>query len=204
MRGWKIACAAAPFRNRELKQSVLDDLQPQGVTQQILVERFVQRHWVAQRLARTERAWLQGLYQVQLADGLKHAKNPKANPEPYLGLAICMQDVPGDPHVLIHKNFFRYRAQIEQDFQRALRALERNHLLVSPSEQEPNQEIGSVSQPVETATAATNVPQPPSIPNPCSVTPQFAGSGQRGHRVDAPPSYRLRQRRHPTGFATQR
>ena len=46
----------SPDDYRELQQSVLDDLQPQGVTQQILVERFVQRHWVAQRLARTERA----------------------------------------------------------------------------------------------------------------------------------------------------
>ena len=131
---------------RELQQAVLDDLQPQGITQQILVERFVQRHWVAQRLARTERAWLQALYKSHLAEATKLAKNPKANPEPYEGLAICMQDVPGDPHDLIHKNFFRYRAQIEQDFQRALRALERNHLLVTPSEQESNQEIGSVSQ----------------------------------------------------------
>ena len=52
----------SPDDYRELQQSVLDDLQPQGITQQILVERFVQRHWVAQRLARTERAWLQGHY----------------------------------------------------------------------------------------------------------------------------------------------
>ena len=171
-----------PFENpddyRELQQAVLDDLQPQGITQQILVERFVQRHWVAQRLARTERAWLQALYKVHLAEGTKRAKNPKANPEPYEGLAICMQDIPGDPHDLIHKNFFRYRAQIEQDFQRALRALERNHLLVTPSEQEPNEENGSVSQ------------------NPVSQNPISETTASRPHFVSVPQTDEARQNNH--------
>ncbi len=139
-----------PFESQadynELQQSVLDDLQPKGVTQQILVERFVQRHWISQRIARTERAWLQALYQAQLTEGTKAAKTPKPDPEPYEGLAISLLQAPGDPHDLIHKNFFRYRAQIEQDFQRALRALERNHLLVTPSEESDNPEFGSVSE----------------------------------------------------------
>ncbi len=39
--------------------------------------------------------------------------------------------------------FFRNRAPIEQDFRRPL---ERNHLLVTPSEQGDNREFGSVSQ----------------------------------------------------------
>ena len=47
-------------------------------------------------------------------------------------IAANRRNGPGDPHDLIHQNFFRYRAQIEHDFQRALRALERQHLLVTP------------------------------------------------------------------------
>ncbi len=136
----------------ELRQSVLDDLKPKGITQQILVERFVQRHWVAQRLARTEKAWIQVLYDAHLAEAMKGAKNPKKNLDPYTGLAISMLEIrPDDPQDLLHKNFFRYRAQIEQDFQRALRALERNHLLATPSEDEENPETGSVSQNNQTA-----------------------------------------------------
>ena len=103
----------SPDDYRELQKAVLDDPEPHGVIHQILVERFVQRHWVSHRLARTERAWLQALYKSHFSEGTKQAKNPKANPEPYQDLAICMQEVPGDPHDLIHKNFFRYRAQIE-------------------------------------------------------------------------------------------
>ncbi len=64
---------------------------------------------------------------------------------------------PDDPKDLLHKNFFRYRAQIEQDFQRALRALERNHLFATPSEQEENPETGSVSQ-TDLKVAATQAP----------------------------------------------
>ena len=149
----------SPDDYRELQQAVLDDLKPQGVTQQILVERFVQRHWVAQRLARTERAWIQTLYKAHLAEALNGAKNPKPNPDPYEGLAICMTHILGDPHDLLHKNFFRYRAQIEHDFQRALRALERHHLL--NSEQTENPEIGSVSpnDPAERVPAPQAPPQ---------------------------------------------
>ena len=177
---------------RELQLSVLGDLQPQGVVQQILVERFVQRHWVAQRLARTERAWLQGLYHVHLAEGLKRAKKPKANPEPYLGLAICMQDIPGDPHDLIHKNFFRYRAQIEQDFQRALRALERNQILVTHSEQEPNREIGFVSH---NPVSHNPVSQNPLSGNPASGIPASAPVLPQSVPQPAPsPAARIRTR----------
>ena len=162
-----------PFENPddylELQQAVLDDLQPKGITQQILVERFVQRHWVAQRLARTERAWLQTLYKAHLAEGTKRAKNPKANPDPYEGLALCMLDVPGDPHDLIHKNFFRYRAQIEHDFERALRALERQHLLVTPSEQEQNEEIGSVPENPVSEYPGSGITAPEPAPTPAAM-----------------------------------
>ena len=82
-------------------------------------------------------------------------------------LAISLLQAPGDPHDLIHKNFFRYRAQIEQDFQRALRALERNHLLVTPSEESDNPEFGSVSQnspsepsPITPETTSDTTPPP--------------------------------------------
>ena len=187
---------------RELQQSILDDLQPKGVTRQILVERFVQRHWISQRIARTERAWLQALYQAQFDEGTKAAKNPKPDPEPYEGLAISLLPAPGDPRDLIHKNFFRYRAQIEQDFQRALRALERNHLLVTPSEESDNLEIGSVSEnspsepenaespagtsadidsspePIWQPSAAAPVPHPPaSILSPAGVSPSDLSPG---------------------------
>ena len=72
----------SPDDYRELQQSVLDDLQPQGITQQILVERFVQRHWVAQRLARTERAWLQGLSKCNWpkASNAPRIRKPTPNP----------------------------------------------------------------------------------------------------------------------------
>jgi len=130
-----------------LQQAVLQDLQPQNTTQQILVERFVHRHWISQRLARTERGWLHAMYEAHLADGLRKATHAKANPDPYQGLALCMlQAHPDDTQDLLHKNFFRYRAQIEHDFQRALRALERNQLLTTPSEESENPEIGFVSQ----------------------------------------------------------
>ena len=128
---------------RELQQSVLDDLRPKGLTQQILVDRFVQRHWISQRIARTERAWLQALYPARLTEGTKAAKKPKPDLEPYEGLAISLLQTPGDPHDLIHKNFFRYRVPIEQDFRRPLA---HNHLLVTPSEENDNPEFGSVSQ----------------------------------------------------------
>ncbi len=164
----------------ELRQSVLDDLKPKGITQQILVERFVQRHWVAQRLARTEKAWIQVLYDAHLTEGMKGAKNPKKTPDPYTGLAISMLEIrPDDPQDLLHKNFFRYRAQIEQDFQRALRALERNHLLATPSEHEENPETGSVSEteemPAESvlSQSANRHPRPPTStqPEPAQLAP---------------------------------
>ncbi len=148
----------------ELRQSVLDDLKPKGITQQILVERFVQRHWVAQRLARTEKAWIQVLYDAHLAEGMKGAKNPKKSPDPYTGLAISMLEIrPDDPQDLLHKNFFRYRAQIEQDFQSALRALERNHLLATPSEESDNPETGSVSENPIAAVPTSATPPAPTL-----------------------------------------
>ncbi len=180
----------------ELRQSVLEDLKPRGVTHQILVERFVQRHWVAQRLARTERAWIQVLYQAHLIEGLKGAKNPKKILDPYTGLAISMLEIrPDDPQDFLHKNFFRYRAQIEQDFQRALRALERNHLLASPSEDEEILEIGSVSEASHTHTASSHshtAPPPDAAPECNSSAPQSPLHTASPSDPAPPPSVPLR------------
>ena len=159
-----------------LEQALIDDLQPQGPAELLLVQRFAQKQWLVDRLARTERGWLHALYQKCLADGLKHAKNPKPHPDPYQGLALCMLDAgPSDPHDLIHKNFFRYRAQIENDYQRALRALERNHLIgphrrpatwrpATPSIQTENPTLGSAPQ--STKTQPAQLPTRPAVPTP--------------------------------------
>lgn len=92
--------SAADFET--LRDDVLQDLQPRSTTQQILVERFVHKHWLSLRVARAERGLLQILYENQLAEGTHGAARPKAQPDPAQGLALCMlnvrpQDPPGSP-----------------------------------------------------------------------------------------------------------
>ncbi len=179
--GLTAATVVLPFESADdyeaLQQAVLNDLQPRNTTEQILVERFIHRHWISLRLARTERGWLQAMYQAHLADGLRQAKNPKANPDPYEGLALCMlQAHPDDTQDLLHKNFFRYRALIENDFQRALRALERNKLLATQSKEEENPENGFVSSspaklPLRDQPEPVALPLHPQIPTQKSPLP---------------------------------
>ncbi len=86
---------------------------------------------------------------------------------------------PDDRQDFLHKNFFRYRAQIEQDFQRALSTLEQNQLLATPSDQEENPKIGSISQnDAQTATA------PPPPPGPTLTSPHPAPISARSHSLD--------------------
>ena len=77
-----------------LEQALIDDLQPQGPAELLLVQRFAQKQWLVDRLARTERGWLHALYQKCLADGLEFAKNPKPHPDPYQGLALFVKSGP--------------------------------------------------------------------------------------------------------------
>jgi hypothetical protein len=174
--------AVLPFESQAeydaQEKALLEDLAPQGETEILLVKRFAQKQWLVQRLALTERGWLTTLYNAHYDEGLRGAKNPKSNPDPYQGLALCMLEVrPDDPQDLLHKNFFRYRSQIENEYHRALRALERARLLgphrrPSPTTQTENPEIGSAPEPV-----AHPPSQPGTVPATTRTSPGFKTPG---------------------------
>ena len=150
-----------PFESQadydSLEQALLTDLAPHNEIDLLLVKRFAQKHWLMRRLALTERGWLATLTKALAAEAQRGAIaqgiTPQPHPDPYEALALTMLEVrPDDPRDLLHRNFFRYRSQIENEYQRALRALERArligpHRLPSRTNQSEKPEIGFAPEP---------------------------------------------------------
>ncbi len=182
-----------PFESQadydHLEQSLLAELQPQNLAHVLLVKRFAQKQWLIQRLANTETAWLNLLYEDRRLEGVAGAHQPKPALDPYEGLALTMlESRPSDPHDLLHKNFFRYRAQIENEYQRALRALERAKLL-TPSLHPAHPEIGFAPEPSASLGPEMYDEQDSPCPTPpsSSASPSLAGSLRNNPHRSSPP-----------------
>ena len=118
-----------PFEKPEefaaLRDGFLQDFAPQNTYQTFLVTQLATHAW---RILRSQHVEI-GLQELALkqvihdlhSQGLDTEKALAENP--YAGLAIALQSLPGDPQNHTFRNFFRYARQIQSDFHRTERAL---------------------------------------------------------------------------------